>query len=71
VTTLRGDARRPRGYLTLECSCAWVACDADGCDAAVTEPDRSDAGDAVVLAAEEGWACGERDLCDEHAGAGR
>jgi hypothetical protein len=66
---LTGHTRTAR---LLECACAWVACDADGCDAMVLAPDRSDAGDAIVSAMEEGWVCGDDgDRCGEHAGGER
>jgi len=68
VTTLYGDARASGRRIAVECSCAWVACDVEGCDEVVTAPDRSDAGDAVGLACEEGWTCApEGDRCEAHA----
>ena len=74
VTTLTGIADRRRGRLVLDCSAAWVACDVEGCDEVVIAADRTDAGDAIMAAEEEGWACeATGDVCETHRtmGAGR
>lgn len=70
VTTLTGLARLPGRHVAIDCACAWVACDAEGCEAMVTAPDRSDAGDAVELALAEGWRCDDGDRCEVHAALG-
>lgn len=63
VTWLVGGA----AGLRVEIPCAWVRCDAPGCEEIAFEADTIREVTPLALAVERGWVLGpERDACEVH-----